>query len=150
MDLFADHRCADELRRLLAAEVDVERGDVLAYRVCVHCGATDRLEVHHRIPLAAGGTNALANLELKSAAAATPDGTASRAAVDGAMKGRTLAWASVQECHSNGRRGRFPNELPHPRSRSADEIFAHRDTAAGNQDQDSTERHEHADPEADG
>ena len=34
-------------------------------RVCVRCGGTEGLQVHHRIPLAAGGTNALDNLELR-------------------------------------------------------------------------------------
>jgi 5-methylcytosine-specific restriction protein A len=33
-------------------------------RVCVRCGGTDGLEVHHRIPLADGGSNRLDNLEL--------------------------------------------------------------------------------------
>jgi 5-methylcytosine-specific restriction endonuclease McrA len=33
--------------------------------VCVRCGSTDRLEVHHRIPLARGGTNEISNLELR-------------------------------------------------------------------------------------
>jgi 5-methylcytosine-specific restriction endonuclease McrA len=30
--------------------------------VCQECGETEGLSVHHRIPLAAGGTNALSNL----------------------------------------------------------------------------------------
>jgi len=34
-------------------------------RACVICGSTDRLQVHHRIPLADGGTNQLSNLELR-------------------------------------------------------------------------------------
>jgi 5-methylcytosine-specific restriction endonuclease McrA len=33
--------------------------------VCVQCGGTDRLEVHHRIPLDDGGSNAFDNLELR-------------------------------------------------------------------------------------
>ena len=33
-------------------------------RACVRCGSTTRLEVHHRIALARGGTNDLNNLEL--------------------------------------------------------------------------------------
>lgn len=34
-------------------------------QVCVRCGSTSTLEVHHRIPLNRGGTNELANLELR-------------------------------------------------------------------------------------
>jgi 5-methylcytosine-specific restriction endonuclease McrA len=34
-------------------------------RVCVRCGGSDRLQVHHRVPLADGGTNGLENLELR-------------------------------------------------------------------------------------
>jgi 5-methylcytosine-specific restriction endonuclease McrA len=34
-------------------------------RVCVTCGATNDLVVHHRVPLAEGGTNDLANLALR-------------------------------------------------------------------------------------
>jgi 5-methylcytosine-specific restriction endonuclease McrA len=34
-------------------------------RTCVVCGGTERLQVHHRIPLAEGGTNQLSNLELR-------------------------------------------------------------------------------------
>jgi 5-methylcytosine-specific restriction endonuclease McrA len=34
-------------------------------QVCVQCGGTDQLEVHHRIPLNDGGSNALDNLELR-------------------------------------------------------------------------------------
>jgi 5-methylcytosine-specific restriction endonuclease McrA len=33
-------------------------------RVCVRCGGSDRLQVHHRVPLAERGTNTLDNLEL--------------------------------------------------------------------------------------
>ena len=33
-------------------------------RVCVRCGGSDRLHVHHRIPLGDGGSNRLDNLEL--------------------------------------------------------------------------------------
>lgn len=33
-------------------------------RACVQCGGTDRLEVHHRVPLRDGGSNALDNVEL--------------------------------------------------------------------------------------
>jgi hypothetical protein len=32
---------------------------------CVICGGTHRLQVHHRVPLADGGTNTLDNLELR-------------------------------------------------------------------------------------
>ena len=31
---------------------------------CVRCGSTDRLQVHHRVPVAEGGGNDLGNLEL--------------------------------------------------------------------------------------
>lgn len=34
-------------------------------RTCVVCGETNRLQVHHRIPLRDGGTNQLSNLELR-------------------------------------------------------------------------------------
>jgi 5-methylcytosine-specific restriction endonuclease McrA len=34
-------------------------------RVCVRCGSRERLAVHHRVPLAEGGTNELQNLELR-------------------------------------------------------------------------------------
>lgn len=34
-------------------------------RACVRCGGSDRLQVHHRTPLAEGGTNELDNLELR-------------------------------------------------------------------------------------
>jgi 5-methylcytosine-specific restriction endonuclease McrA len=36
-------------------------------RVCVICGASQWLQVHHRVPLSEGGTNALWNLELRCA-----------------------------------------------------------------------------------
>ncbi|MDQ3996526.1 MAG: HNH endonuclease [Gemmatimonadota bacterium] len=32
--------------------------------VCVRCGASKGLQIHHRIPLARGGRNVLDNLEL--------------------------------------------------------------------------------------
>ena len=34
-------------------------------RVCVRCGSTHALVVHHRVPVAAGGSNDLTNLELR-------------------------------------------------------------------------------------
>jgi hypothetical protein len=34
-------------------------------RVCVVCSGTERLQVHHRIPIAQGGANQLHNLELR-------------------------------------------------------------------------------------
>jgi 5-methylcytosine-specific restriction endonuclease McrA len=34
-------------------------------RVCVICGGSEGLQVHHRVPLAQGGSNALWNLELR-------------------------------------------------------------------------------------
>jgi 5-methylcytosine-specific restriction endonuclease McrA len=34
-------------------------------RVCVVCGATSNLVVHHRVPLSDGGTNQISNLELR-------------------------------------------------------------------------------------
>jgi 5-methylcytosine-specific restriction endonuclease McrA len=34
-------------------------------RVCVQCGSSKRLQVHHRTPLSEGGSNELGNLELR-------------------------------------------------------------------------------------
>jgi 5-methylcytosine-specific restriction endonuclease McrA len=34
-------------------------------KTCMICGGMDRLQVHHRIPLADGGSNQLSNLELR-------------------------------------------------------------------------------------
>jgi 5-methylcytosine-specific restriction endonuclease McrA len=34
-------------------------------RVCVKCGSSDGLQVHHRLPISEGGTSRLSNLELR-------------------------------------------------------------------------------------
>jgi 5-methylcytosine-specific restriction endonuclease McrA len=34
-------------------------------QTCVQCGSSEDLQVHHRVPLAEGGSNTLSNLELR-------------------------------------------------------------------------------------
>ena len=60
-------RCGWSARRRISSgwEWGKRRDAVRARdRVCVRCGSTERLEVHHREPVVHGGSNELKELEL--------------------------------------------------------------------------------------